>query len=104
MGLNTGILDAEALAETLIMVLEEEKPLSLLDVYSDERRKVFQFFVDPTTTQNKLRVHNNDQEVATRDEWYFRLKANPTKEALIEMATPYFETWRTDMRKLSKEL
>jgi 2-polyprenyl-6-methoxyphenol hydroxylase-like FAD-dependent oxidoreductase len=100
MGLNTGLLDADALAETLIMVLAEGKPLELLDIYSDERRKVFQLFVDPVSTQNKLRVQNNDQEVATRDDWYFRLMANPSKEALMELATPYFETWKTDIRAI----
>lgn len=50
MGLNTSILDASALADALEMVILEAKTDALLDVYSDERRKVFQTFVDPTTT------------------------------------------------------
>lgn len=104
MGLNSGILDADALAEALIMILEEGIPSALLDIYSDERRKVFQFFVDPTTTHNKLRVHSNDQDVAARDDWYFRLMSKPTKEAMMELAKPFFETWRTDIRKLSEGL
>ena len=86
------------------MILNESKPLSLLDIYSDERRKVFQFFVDPTSTHNKLRVHTNDQDVAERDDWYFRMMRNPSKEQLMEGAKPFFETWRTDMRKLAQGL
>lgn len=50
MGLNTSILDADALAEALVMILQEVKPLSLPDIYCDQRRKEFRFFVDPTTT------------------------------------------------------
>ncbi|KIW98434.1 uncharacterized protein Z519_00094 [Cladophialophora bantiana CBS 173.52] len=58
LGLNTGMLDAEACAEALIMILKDSfPPARTLNTYSDSRRKVFQFFVDPTSTQNKLRVH-----------------------------------------------
>ncbi|KAL2426642.1 hypothetical protein ABEF95_011154 [Exophiala dermatitidis] len=49
-GLNTGILDIEGLAEALIMVLKQNRSDAVLDVYNDERRKVFQNFVDPTST------------------------------------------------------
>ncbi|KAK5045143.1 hypothetical protein LTR84_009476 [Exophiala bonariae] len=102
LGLNTGILDADALAEALIMILKEQYPPSLLDIYSDERRKVFQFFVDPTSTQNKLRVHSNHEDEAVQNDWFFRLLQNPTYQELKEMAKPYFETWRTNIRKLAE--
>ena len=99
------MLDADALAESLIMVLKEGRSPTLLDMYSDERRKVFQFFVDPTSTANKLRVHSNPAESAVRDDWFFRQMAVPLKvspDELQELAKPYFETWRTNMRELAK--
>ena len=100
MGLNTGILDADALADALIMILKESKPESLLDLYSDERRKVFQRFVDPTSTYNKLRLQM-DAEAANRDDWFYRLMQDPSPELMKEMNKPFFEVWRTDIRKLA---
>ncbi|KAK4941298.1 hypothetical protein LTR10_018708 [Elasticomyces elasticus] len=105
LGLNTGLLDAEALGEALIMVLNENYPSSLLDVYSDERRKVFQMFVDPVSTQNKLRLHSIDADTAVEDDWYFRLMKDPSKlshKQLEELSRPFNESWRTDMRALAK--
>ncbi|KIX10187.1 uncharacterized protein Z518_01268 [Rhinocladiella mackenziei CBS 650.93] len=102
LGLNTGILDADAATEALIMVLNEGCSDSVLDVYSDERRKVFQFFVDPTSTQNKLRLHSHDVSTAVQDDWYLRMINHPTPEKMLELMKPYFETWRTDMRKVTK--
>ena len=105
------MLDADALGETLIMILNEPgkhpNPDDLLNLYSDERRKVFQFFIDPTSTQNKLRVHSNPEDTANQDDWFFRMMRDPSKltpKQLGELAKPYFETWRTDMRKLATEL
>ncbi|OCL04466.1 hypothetical protein AOQ84DRAFT_367488, partial [Glonium stellatum] len=104
LGLNSRILDAKALSDALTMILNESKPLSLLDVYSDERRKVFQFFVDPTSTHNKLRVHTNDQDEAHQNNWYFQLMRNATKKVMMEQVKPYFDFWRTDMKKPTKSL
>lgn len=107
LGLNTGLLDADALGEALIMVMKEGYDSSLLDVYSDERRKVFQFFVDPMSTQNKLRVHCNPEDTAVQDDWYFRMMNDPSKltmKQVEELNRPFIETWRTDMRKLACSL
>lgn len=84
------------------MVLLEGQSDDLLTIYSDERRKVFQTFVDPTTTANKLRLHSPDPEAAAHDDQYFRSTQNPSLEVLSEFAKPYFETWRTDLRALTK--
>ncbi|KAL4878106.1 FAD/NAD(P)-binding domain-containing protein [Aspergillus karnatakaensis] len=102
MGLNTGLLDGDALAEALIMILQEGKSDELLTVYSDARRKVFQTFVDPTTTANKLRLHAPDPAAAAYDDEYFRSMQDPTAEVLADAARPYFETWRTDMKALAQ--
>lgn len=40
-----------ALSDALIMVLREGKPADpVLTMYSDERRQVFQFFIDPVSS------------------------------------------------------
>lgn len=100
MGLNTGLLDADALAECLIMILKESMSDDILTLYSDERRKVFQYFVDPTSTANKLRLHSPSTKEAMVDDHYFRIMRDPTPETLLEAAKPYFETWRTNMREV----
>lgn len=98
MGLSSGLLDADALADTLDLIINEGKPMDLLDVYSDARRKAFQTFVDPVSTQNKLRCAN-DPETATED-WFLRSMINPNPEELEEFNKSFFDVWRTDMRKL----
>ncbi|KAJ5936837.1 hypothetical protein N7466_003287 [Penicillium verhagenii] len=97
MGLNTGLLDGDALAEALIMVLNEGRSDDILTSYSDARREVFQYFVDPVTTANKLRLHL-PSETAAEDDSYLRSLQSPTLEDLEKGARPYFETWRTNMR------
>ncbi|KIY00995.1 uncharacterized protein Z520_03661 [Fonsecaea multimorphosa CBS 102226] len=107
MGLNTGMLDSDALGKALIMILKEGRSDSVLDIYNDERRKVFQFFVNPTSAENKMRVHHHPPETAVRDDWYFRMMADPSKlteDQLKESMKPYMETWRTDIRKLAKSM
>ncbi|KAH7148174.1 FAD binding domain-containing protein [Dactylonectria macrodidyma] len=96
LGLTTGILDGEALAATIKMILHEGSPLSLLGTYSDERRQVFQSFVSPTSTANKLRIQ---QDPAAADgDWLVRAMRNPTPTVLREFIMPYMTVWRTDMR------
>ena len=102
-GLNTGMLDVDALGEALIVVLKEGRSDQILDAYSEERRKVFQFFVDLTSTQNTLRLHIHPPEVAAQRDWYFRILANPTEGEMLELMQPYFGAWRTDMRKVCQD-
>lgn len=98
MGLTTGLLDAEAVSDALELIINEGKPLNILNIYSDQRRKAFQTFVDPMSTQNKLRCAN-DPEVALED-WFLRSMLNPTPEELEGFSRPFFDVWRTDMRKI----
>lgn len=100
------MLEADALAEALIMVLKENHATTLFDIYSDERRKGFQFFVDPTSTQNKLRVHSNDADTAVQDDWFFGLMNDPSKitpKLLQELAKPYNDDWRTKIRQIASD-
>lgn len=96
-------LDGDALAEALIMIPLEGRSEDLLTIYSDECRKVFQAFVDPTTTANKLRLQSPDPDAAIVDDYYFWAMQNTTPELLVNAARPSFETWRTDMRHLARE-
>ncbi|KAJ4028885.1 hypothetical protein NW761_014867 [Fusarium oxysporum] len=96
LGLTTGLLDSETLAATIKMILHEGKPLSLLNLYSDERRKVFQTFVSPTSTANKLRIQQDP--TAANNDWLVRSLKKPTPAVLHEFFTPYMTVWRTDMR------
>jgi 2-polyprenyl-6-methoxyphenol hydroxylase-like FAD-dependent oxidoreductase len=99
MGLTTGILDADALADALELIIHEGKPISVLDVYSDERRRAFQMFVDPSSSQNKLRIAS-DVSTAKQD-WLIRFMARACGDNnMVKQATdPFFSVWRTDMRK-----
>lgn len=106
------MLDADAAATALTMILSPAPtptspktpypPAHILNTYSDARRKVFQFFVDPTSTQNKIRAHSHpDLSRATQDDWFLRalksLEERPTMQKAQALMRPFFEGWRTDM-------
>ncbi|PYI12669.1 FAD/NAD(P)-binding domain-containing protein, partial [Aspergillus sclerotiicarbonarius CBS 121057] len=99
LGLTTGLLDADALANTLDMIINEKKAIDLLDVYADERKRVFQTFVDPVSTQNKLRCAS-DPDTVTED-WLIRGVINHTPDVMEAFGRPFFDVWPTDMRKLA---
>lgn len=96
LGLCTGLLDAEALAETLQMIFHDKKTISILEAYSHERRRVFQMFVDPTSKANKLRLQQSPEYAD--DDWMVRTLQNPTPEVMKEFFSPYMASWRSDMR------
>jgi hypothetical protein len=97
MGLATGLLDAEALADSFELIINDGKSKDVLNVYSDERQRVFQFFTNPVSTANKTRIAT-DPEFAQED-WVIRmLNANPS--AFQSYARHFVDTWRTDMRSL----
>jgi 2-polyprenyl-6-methoxyphenol hydroxylase-like FAD-dependent oxidoreductase len=100
MGLTSGILDADALAETLLMIFDKQQPISLLNTYSGERRKVFQTFVDPTTTHNKHRIQRTPE--SAYEDWFLQKFKNPAQTTLEEFLVPFMTTWRTDMAALAK--
>lgn len=100
--MNTGFLDVVALYDTLIMILKEGKPDSLLDLYSDERRRAFQMFTDPMSTYNLLRL-SLDMDRATEDDWFFRALSTQDQRVLKQLNRGFSEDWPTDMRKVAKE-
>lgn len=103
LGLNTGFLDAVALSEALKMILKEDEPADrVLQIYSDERRKVVQEFADPTSTYNKLRLHSINIDTAHEDDWFFRSLQDYSSEDFGRYWGRFQHTWPTDMRALVK--
>lgn len=97
MGLTTGILDADALSDALIMVLKEGCSDRVLSLYSDLRRQVFAFFVDPMSTQNKARVSSDPDELE-REDGFIQILKNATPQSIAYQQKLYNDQWRTDIR------
>lgn len=99
LGLNTGFLDAVALSDALVIVLKEGRSANLvLQIYSDERRKVVQEFVDPTSTYNKLRLHSINIDTAHKDDWFFRSLQDYSSEDFGRYWGRFQHAWPTNMR------
>ncbi|CAG8903715.1 unnamed protein product [Penicillium egyptiacum] len=98
MGLSTGLIDSEALCDILEMIILEGKSSDLLDIYANERAKAFQMFVDPQSTQNKLRVQS-DPELA-HENWLLRQLNSTSPKFLEEFGLPFFQQWRVDMKEV----
>ncbi|KAL1848575.1 hypothetical protein Plec18170_007882 [Paecilomyces lecythidis] len=103
MGLTTGLIDSEAAADALEIILLEGKSPDILDIYAQERQRAFQFFVSPYSTQNKLRVLNRPENA--RDDWLLGKLSQPVgvDAVLRDYGQPYQDKWRTDIRKLIEE-
>ncbi|AEO68448.1 uncharacterized protein THITE_2117993 [Thermothielavioides terrestris NRRL 8126] len=101
LGLNSGLLDAEAAADALALILNEGKPLDLLDAYAAERQRVFQIFTNPVSTMNKLRCARDPEHA--HEDWVIRL-VNADPAALKVYGKHFYSTWRTDMRALAAKL
>lgn len=101
-GLSTGLIDSEALSDVLEMIMIEGKSDALLDVYSNERVKAFQLFVDPQSTQHKLRVQS-DPETA-HENWLIRQFNGESPFSLEELGAPYFKQCRVDTREIASQI
>ncbi|KAH6698518.1 FAD-binding monooxygenase [Leptodontidium sp. MPI-SDFR-AT-0119] len=95
MGLTTGIIDSEAIADVLELIILGGAPIDALSVYSNERMRAFQLFVDPVTSANQCRMARNSE--SAMDDWLMYNLAHPTKEFLEDYGKPMFTTWRKDM-------
>ncbi|GFF56532.1 3-(3-hydroxy-phenyl)propionate/3-hydroxycinnamic acid hydroxylase [Aspergillus udagawae] len=87
LGLSTGILDYDALATAIKIILHEGGPLSLLSTYSDARCQVFQSFISPTSTANKL--HIQQEPIAANNDWLICKMQNLTVKTLHNFIKPY---------------
>ncbi|KAJ9638101.1 hypothetical protein H2204_004412 [Knufia peltigerae] len=77
MGLTGGILDAGALADVLVAVINERKSEALLDRYSDLRRKVFLEVVDPRSQANVRRISETDPDTVGQTDPFLKMLNDP---------------------------
>ncbi|KIW72481.1 hypothetical protein PV04_00669 [Phialophora macrospora] len=77
MGLTGGILDAGALADVLVAVMNEGKSEKLLDRYSELRRKVFLELVDPRSQANVRRISQTDPDTVGQTDPFLKLLNDP---------------------------
>jgi 2-polyprenyl-6-methoxyphenol hydroxylase-like FAD-dependent oxidoreductase len=104
LGLNTGFYDSIALSDALQMIIKQGKPADhVLQIYSDERRKVVQEFVDPTSTSNKLRLHAINIDTAAQDDWFFRALQDYSSKDFARYWQRVDQLWPTDMKALVGE-
>ncbi|KAL1980059.1 hypothetical protein VTN96DRAFT_4678 [Rasamsonia emersonii] len=75
LGLTGGLLDAGALSDCLIAVLNNDVPDTVLDKYAELRRDIFLKVVDPTTQANIRRLFENDSETCRETDPFFRTLA-----------------------------
>jgi 2-polyprenyl-6-methoxyphenol hydroxylase-like FAD-dependent oxidoreductase len=122
LGLCTGLLDADALYQTLEIAfcfmnrsaessnpshpapeVPNQNPTLSIDAnglfarYSSERRRIFQTVIHPYSSANKVRLHGANPDETARDDWYFQALQRGEKKALDEIHRPLFENWRTNM-------
>jgi 2-polyprenyl-6-methoxyphenol hydroxylase-like FAD-dependent oxidoreductase len=67
LGLTSGVWTGMVLADALGAVLRGEEDESILDRYSDERRRVFWEVVSPAATENKRMLQESDPEQRQKD-------------------------------------
>lgn len=77
MGLTGGILDAGALGDVLVAVINERKSEALLDRYSDLRRKVFLEVVDPRSQANVRRISETDPDTVGQTDPFLKMLNDP---------------------------
>ncbi|KAI0965549.1 FAD/NAD(P)-binding domain-containing protein [Xylaria arbuscula] len=100
LGLSNGLLGSVALSDALIMILREGKPAGpVLTMYSDERRQVFQFFIDPVSSWSKLRIQSGEL-----DDWFFRCLNDTSSPAFAKYIETLENFWPTHIRDTAKVL
>ncbi|RYC65174.1 hypothetical protein CHU98_g1041 [Xylaria longipes] len=100
LGLSNSLLDSVALSDALIMVLREGKPADpVLTMYSDERRQVFQFFIDPVSSWSKLRIQSGEA-----DDWFFRCLNDTSSPSFARYIDTLENSWPTHIRETAKLL
>ncbi|OTA58849.1 FAD/NAD(P)-binding domain-containing protein [Hypoxylon sp. EC38] len=97
LGLCTGLLDADALHQTLEIVRRTIEPQAVFSRYSAERRRVFQNIIHPFSSANKTRLHSADPKDTAREDWYFQALHRGDVKELEQIHAPLYNGWRTNM-------
>lgn len=83
LGLTGGIADVGGLYDCLMGIYKNKADDSILEVYSDIRRKVYQEVVDPISSANLLRLLSaNPDNVLESDEFLQQCKKAETDRQL----------------------
>ncbi|KAL0764909.1 hypothetical protein CaCOL14_012715 [Colletotrichum acutatum] len=68
-------------------------------MYSDERRQVFQFFIDPVSSWSKLRIQAGEQ-----DDWFFRCLSDTSSPSFARWVDMMENFWPTRIREMAKAI
>lgn len=82
LGLTGGILDAGAVADALIGIHEGKTSDTILDKYAEVRRSIFIDTVNPTSQQNKTRLHDGSPETLGDRDPFLHMLRTATPEDL----------------------
>ncbi|HVY81811.1 MAG TPA: FAD-dependent monooxygenase, partial [Steroidobacteraceae bacterium] len=90
MGLTTGVIDAMALVDTLSAVIAGRAPDSVLDFYSQERRRVYLEVTSPLASNFKRMLSEKDPARREQDVQVFRnmvekAGAAGTTQSMVEL-------------------
>ncbi|MFC3101765.1 FAD-dependent monooxygenase [Altererythrobacter lauratis] len=84
LGLTSGVWTGMVLADVLGAVLRGEEDESILQRFSDERRRVFWEVVSPAATENKRMLQEKDPDQRQKDLGFIKaLEENPESGALL---------------------
>lgn len=102
LGLCTGILDADALAQTLDLALhryvsDPHLQQQCFKTYSASRRWVFQNVVHPTSSAAKTRLQSGNPDDLVEEDWYYLTLRNGDKNAIDKMHDGLLNHWRSNI-------
>ncbi len=84
LGLTSGLWTGIVLADVLGAVIKGEEDETILDRFSDERRRIFWDVVSPAATENKRMLQEQDMDQRKKDLEHLRaLETNPESGALL---------------------
>ncbi|KAH7195002.1 hypothetical protein DER44DRAFT_734873 [Fusarium oxysporum] len=102
LGLCTGMLDADALAQAFDLALnryacEPKVQEECFKAYSAARRRVFQTVVHPTSSACKTRLQCGNPDEIAEEDWYMRTLRNGNKSEIDKMHDGLINHWRTNL-------
>ncbi|KAL2218839.1 hypothetical protein M432DRAFT_390985 [Thermoascus aurantiacus ATCC 26904] len=105
LGLTGGIADVGSLFDALMGIHRGLADDSILDKYSEVRRKIWTDIIDPMSRENFRRLHDQDPDKARENDEFFRLcvKAETDKDLASQMALA-LDVLRHDMTQYYNKL
>ncbi|KAK5163566.1 uncharacterized protein LTR77_010515 [Saxophila tyrrhenica] len=80
LGLTGGIMDAAAVADSLIGIHQGKTSDAILEKYAEVRRKIFVDTVNPTSQTNKTRLHDPEPDTIGERDPFLSMLRTATKE------------------------